>query len=60
MKTNYTEQGEINMNIKKAKRDVETLREIFMDLTNDPKNEELLDELDYYLRELQLDVYLNN
>ena len=60
MKTNYTEQGEINMNIKKAKRDVETLREIFMDLTNDPKDEELLDELDYYLRELQLDVYLNN
>ena len=57
MKTNYTEQGEINMNIKKAKRDVETLREIFMDLTNDPKDEELLDELDYYLRELQLDVY---
>lgn len=57
MKTNYTEQGEINMNIKKAKRDVETLREILMDLTNDPKDEELLDELDYYLRQLQLDVY---
>ena len=57
METNYTKQGEINMNIKKAKRDVETLREIFMDLTNDPKDEELLDELDYYLRELQLDVY---
>ena len=48
------------MNIKKAKRDVETLREILMDLTNDPKNEELLDELDYYLRELQLDVYYQN
>ena len=60
MKTNYTKQGEINMNIKKAKRDVETLREILMDLTNDPKNEELLDELDYYLRELQLDVYYQN
>ena len=45
------------MNIKKAKRDVETIREIFMDLVNDPKDEELLDELDYYLRELQLDVY---
>ena len=57
MKTNYTEQGEINMNIKKAKRDIETLREIFMDLTDDPTDEELLDELDYYLRELQLDVY---
>ena len=57
METNYTKQGEINMNIKKAKRDVETLREIFMDLTNDPKDEELLDELDYYLRQLQLDVY---
>ena len=48
------------MNIKKAKRDVETLREILMDLTNDPGDEELLDELDYYLRELQLDVYYNN
>ena len=48
------------MNIKKAKRDVETLREILMDLNNDPKNEELLDELDYYLRELQLDVYYQN
>ena len=45
------------MNIKKAQRDVETIREIFMDLTNDPGDEELLDELDYYLRELQLDVY---
>ena len=60
METNYTKQGEINMNIKKAKRDVETLREIFMDLTNDPKDEELLDELDYYLRQLQLDVYYQN
>ena len=60
MKTNYTKQGGFNMNIKKAKRDIETLREIFMDLTNDPKNEELLDELDYYLRELQLDVYYQN
>ena len=48
------------MNIKKAKRDVETIREIFMDLTNDPSDEELLEELDYFLRELQLDVYLNN
>ena len=48
------------MNIKKAKRDVETLREIFMDLTNDPGDEELLDELDYYLKELQLDVYYQN
>ena len=48
------------MNIKKARRDVETLREIFMDLSEDPSDEELLDELDYYLRELQLDVYLNN
>ena len=57
MKTNYTEPGGFNMNIKKAKRDIETLREIFMDLTNDPKDEELLDELDYYLRQLQLDVY---
>ena len=57
MKNLYTKQGEININIKKAKRDVETLREIFMDLTNDPGDEELLDELDYYLRELQLDVY---
>ena len=57
MKTNYTKQGEINMNIKKAKRDVETLREILMDLSQAPRDEELLDELDYYLRELQLDVY---
>ena len=48
------------MNIKKAKRDIETLREIFMDLTDDPTDEELLDELDYYLRELQLDVYYQN
>ena len=48
------------MNIKKAQRDVETIREIFMDLTNDPGDEELLDELDYYLRELQLDVYYQN
>ena len=48
------------MNIKKARRDVETIREIFMDLSEDPSDEELLDELDYYLRELQLDVYLNN
>ena len=48
------------MNIKKAKRDVETLREILMDLTNDPGDEELLDELDYYLKELQLDVYYQN
>ena len=45
------------MNIKKAKRDVETIREIFMDLSEDPSDEELLDELDYYLRQLQLDVY---
>ena len=60
MKTNYTEPGGFNMNIKKARRDVETLREIFMDLSEDPSDEELLDELDYYLRELQLDVYLNN
>ena len=45
------------MNIKKAKRDVETLREILMDLSQAPKDEELLDELDYYLRQLQLDVY---
>ena len=57
METNYTKQGEINMNIKKAKRDVETLREILMDLSQAPGDEELLDELDYYLRELQLDVY---
>ena len=48
------------MNIKKARRDVETLREIFMDLSEDPSDEELLDELDYYLRELQLDVYYQN
>ena len=48
------------MNIKKAQRDVETIREIFMDLTNDPGDEELLDELDYYLRQLQLDVYYQN
>ena len=48
------------MNIKKATRDIETLREIFMDLANDPEDEELLDELDYYLRELQLDVYYQN
>ena len=60
METNYTKQGEINMNIKKAKRDIETLREIFMDLTDDPTDEELLDELDYYLRQLQLDVYYQN
>ena len=45
------------MNIKKAQRDVETIREIFMDLSEDPSDEELLDELDYYLRQLQLDVY---
>ena len=45
------------MNIKKAKRDVETLREILMDLSQAPGDEELFDELDYYLRELQLDVY---
>ena len=60
MKTNYTEPGGFNMNIKKAKRDVETIREIFMDLSEDPSDEELLEELDYFLRELQLDVYLNN
>ena len=48
------------MNIKKAKRDVETIREIFMDLSEDPSDEELLDELDYYLRQLQLDVYYQN
>ena len=48
------------MNIKKAKRDVETLREIFMDLSEDPADEELLEELDYFLRELQLDVYYQN
>ena len=60
METNYTKQGEINMNIKKAKRDVETLREILMDLSQAPGDEELLDELDYYLRELQLDVYYQN
>ena len=60
METNYTKQGEINMNIKKAKRDVETIREIFMDLTNDPSDEELLEELDYFLKELQLDVYYLN
>ena len=48
------------MNIKKARRDVETLREIFMDLADDPKDEELLEELDYFLRELQLDVYYLN
>jgi hypothetical protein len=60
MKTNYTEPGGFNMNIKKAKRDVETIREILMDLSQAPKDEELLDELDYYLRELQLDVYYQN
>ena len=48
------------MNIKKARRDVETIREIFMDLTNYPSDEELLEELDYFLKELQLDVYLNS
>ena len=31
-----------------------------MDLTNDPEDNELLEELDYFLKELQLDVYLNN
>lgn len=48
------------MNIKKARRDVETLREIFMDLADDPSDEELLEELDYFLKELQLDVYYLN
>ena len=48
------------MNIKKAKRDVETLREILMDLSQAPRDEELLDELDYYLRQLQLDLYYQN
>ena len=48
------------MNIKKARRDVETLREIFMDLSEDPSDEELLEELDYFLKELQLDVYYLN
>ena len=48
------------MNIKKAQRDVETIREIFMDLANDPEDKELLEELDYFLKELQLDVYLNS
>ena len=60
MKTNYTEPGGFNMNIKKAKRDVETIREILMDLSQAPTDEELLDELDYYLRQLQLDVYYQN
>ena len=48
------------MNIKKAQRDVETLREILMDLSQAPEDNELLDELDYYLRQLQLDLYYQN
>lgn len=48
------------MNIKKSIRDLETLREIFMDLVNDPKDEELLEEVDFYLHQLQLDIYTRN
>lgn len=45
------------MNIKKAILTAQTITEILYDLTQDPKEEELLSELDYFVSMLNKSIY---